>query len=224
MTFSREWEQRYRKGGAISQWPWSDVVRLFRRHFGTATDKISILELGCGSGANVPFFVAEGVDYYAIEGSPTAVKELIARHPQLAGRIKVGDFALGIPFNVEFDAIIDRSSVTHNDSAAIKKTLQYCYEKLKGHGIYIGIDWFSDQHSDLRYALPVEGDPFTFDSFAQGRFHDVGKVHASSYAHLQSLFERFELVWVEQKAVRQFVPDDDLTQVTWNFVARKNGA
>lgn len=225
MTFSQEWEQRYQGAGAISLWPWSDLVRLFRRHFGSNFSKrIRVLELGCGSGANIPFFAAENVEYYAIEGSSAAVSELVLRNPSLAGKVKVGDFTLGIPFDIDFDAIIDRSSVTHNDTASIKKTLEYCYAKLQVNGIYIGIDWFSDDHSDLRYALPVEGDSFTFDSFAKGRLCDVGKVHVSSYTHLKSLFKRFELIWVEKKAIQQMIPDSELCQVTWNFVARKNGA
>ena len=46
-----------------------------------------VLELGCGAGANIPFFLALGMDYYAIEGSPTIVKQLHKRYADLADKI-----------------------------------------------------------------------------------------------------------------------------------------
>ena len=38
--------------------------------------KFCVLELGCGAGANIPFFSSLNVEYYAIEGSPTIVESL----------------------------------------------------------------------------------------------------------------------------------------------------
>lgn len=37
---------------------------------------LRVLELGCGAGANIPFFAAINAEYYGIEGSSTQVKRL----------------------------------------------------------------------------------------------------------------------------------------------------
>ena len=41
-----------------------------------------VLELGCGPGANIPFFLSQGADYYAAEGSETIVVELQKKFPR----------------------------------------------------------------------------------------------------------------------------------------------
>lgn len=222
MTFSQEWDERYQRTGPTSLWPWSDLVRLFRR-FCASRDgrKLRVLELGCGYGANIPFFLAEGVDYYAIEGSPTAVHAISQRFPNLANNIVVADFTAAIPFDLVFDVVIDRSSLTHNDTNSIKRTLDSCLAKLSSRGMYVGIDWFSDEHSELRHGCPIEGDPFTFHAFAKGLFCGVGKVHASTDAHLKALFESFDFLWLEKKTVQQKIPDVGACHATWNLVASK---
>lgn len=222
MTFSREWEQRYQRTGLTSLWPWSDMVRLFRRHCASHEGKVlKVLELGCGSGANIPFFLSEGADYYAIEGSSTIVAELRRRFPELDDNILAGDFTEGIPFECRFDVIVDRSSLTHNDTPSIQRTLDDCRTKLADGGIYIGVDWFADEHSELRHGSPLEGDPYTFHQFSSGLFSNVGRVHFSTEEHLQSLFERFNILWLEKKMMQQRVPDADVCHVTWNLVAAK---
>ena len=50
------WSGTYEKGGQDIQWPWSDVVGLTVRHARPVAEYKRTLELGFGSGANIPFF------------------------------------------------------------------------------------------------------------------------------------------------------------------------
>jgi len=95
-----------------------------------------VLELGCGAGANIPLFLALGIEYFAIEGSPTIVAQLHERYPELANQIVVGDFTAEQSFSGDFDLIIDRASVTHNNTSAIKSALGMAYKALKPGGTY----------------------------------------------------------------------------------------
>src|SRR5207244_611872 len=99
---------------------------------------LRILEIGCGAGANIPFFLAVKADYYAIEGSATVVGQLHERYPELKTRIVAGDFTKDIPFDGPFDVAVDRSSLTHNDTPSIRRCLKQVREKLKEGGLYIG--------------------------------------------------------------------------------------
>src|SRR4029077_14742021 len=56
MGFSKEWDDCYRRGGQAIKWPWSDVISLVMRHARPTGSEFRVLELGCGSGANIPFF------------------------------------------------------------------------------------------------------------------------------------------------------------------------
>ena len=80
----------------------------------------TVLEIGFGAGANIPFFRAIKVDYSGIEGSPT-IRETVARnYPELAGKLYVGDF-LSYGFPERYGIIVDRASMTHNSTSAIRR-------------------------------------------------------------------------------------------------------
>lgn len=116
MGFSIEWENTYQAGAHNSVWPWSEVVSLTSRYFRGDKTGLRVLELGCGAGANIPFFAAINAEYYGIEGSSTQVKRLQKQYmePSCADEclekedkkqinVSVGDFTKALPFAGEFD-------------------------------------------------------------------------------------------------------------------------
>ena len=144
--FSPEWEQRYAEGTHLSRWPWTDVVAYTHRYAKPPGAFRRVLELGCGAGANIPFFLARGDDYHAVEGSRHIVNNLTARFPALASKILVGDFTKELGFQGQFDLVVDRGSLTSNDSAAIARCLGLVHAKLRPGGLLLGIDWFTTEH------------------------------------------------------------------------------
>ena len=58
MNFSKEWEERYRENTHLSVWPWSNLISYVMRYARPENKDFSVLELGCGAGANIPFFSA----------------------------------------------------------------------------------------------------------------------------------------------------------------------
>ncbi len=220
MSFSNEWEQRYAENTHLSVWPWSDVVSLTRRHCRTLGAGSRVLELGCGAGANIPFFEALGVAYHAVEGSPTIVATLHERLPHLADSIVTGDFTQPWAFAPGFDLVIDRASLTCNGGQAIRRCLRQAYDALLPGGFFIGVDWYSTLHSD--YANGERGeDAFTRKAFTSGSFANTGNVHFSDEAHLRDLFQDFELVMLEEKQAVRYEPADNHRFASWLLVARK---
>ncbi|MBI1829456.1 MAG: class I SAM-dependent methyltransferase [Thaumarchaeota archaeon] len=221
MTFSKEWDQRYKDNTNMSVWPWSDMVSYVVRYCGPINPKFRILELGCGAGANIPFFTSFDVEYYAIEGSTTMVNKLKDKYPKLKENLRVGDFTHEIPFDVDFDLVVDRSSVTHNTTEGIRQCLKYVHKKLKMEGKYVGIDWFSTLHSEYPKGLESE-DLFTRTGYQSGQFAHVGRVHFSDKPHLLDLFKKFDILVLEHKIVKTEIPDEGRNFAYWNFVAKKN--
>lgn len=219
MVFSKEWEQRYKDNTNMSIWPWSDLVSYVNRYAGI-TSQSSILELGCGAGANIPFFLYLGVKYYAIEGSATIVNELKRKFPNLQENIMAGDFTSDITFSENFDIIVDRSSLTHNSTEEIVKCLKNIENKMKPGGKYIGIDWFSTQHAAFNQECTIE-DEFTRSNYQSGQFKNVGMVHFSNKEHLQELFKNFNFLVLEHKIVKKEIPLSNDVFASWNFVVQK---
>ena len=168
--FSEDWDNQYKNNSQMSIWPWSDLISMYMRYVNPKLKgTINVLELGVGAGANIEFFKALSVNYFAIEGSPFIVNKLQKKHGEFGKNIVAGDFTKEIPFTEKFDVIIDRSSLTHNTTADINHCLNMLRNRLNKNGFFVGIDWFSTQHSDKKFATK-QLDDNTFTDFTQGNF------------------------------------------------------
>ncbi len=220
MNFSKEWEGLYNANMQISSWPWTNLVSYVMRYAPPDKPGFKVLELGCGSGANIPFFIKSKVEYYAIEGSSIAVERLWRKYPELKEHILVGDFTKDIPFEMKFDLVVDRGSLTHNSAKAIKICLGLVYEKLKKGGKYIGIDWFSTQNTEYGGGQEDE-DIYTRSRYQEGNFLNMGRAHFSDKEHLIDLFSKFTIIRLEHQAQLNEIPQDEYNWATWNLVASK---
>lgn len=233
MGFSIEWEKTYQTGAHNSVWPWSEVVSLTNRYFKGDKSGLRVLELGCGAGANIPFFAAIGAEYCGIEGSATEVAKLQERYECDRGTGKCargenclitvlsGDFTEYLPFEGEFDLILDRGSVTHNSTADIRKTIALSYEKLRKGGYYFGLDWFSTNFgvfSDPEEVYDVIDDHTRV--FHSGYFEGLGNVHFSDADHIQELFRQMTMIELYEKINTYAIPKDKKIAY-WSFVAQK---
>jgi hypothetical protein len=226
IMFSNEWEERYAQGRSHNPFPRTDLITYMSWYSGYKVGA-RILELGPGIGCNIVYFYTIGADYYGIEGSKTAVETIFKRFstPWIKGRIIQGDFTEEIPFEGEFDIIVDRGSLTHNHTEDIVKCLKLVREKLNPSGIYIGIDWFSWIDRERLHGSP-EKDEYTY-SFESGKFHNCGNVHFSTKPHLLYLFNEagLQIKVLDHKTIQNKIAQNDIEdyQATWNIVAvRKN--
>ncbi|TLU81980.1 MAG: class I SAM-dependent methyltransferase [Chlorobium sp.] len=223
MGFSSEWDKCYQAKSQLSVWPWSDIVSLVNRYCKNLIAKGGgrVHEFGCGAGANIPFFLALGMDYSAVEGSPTIVRQLHERYPDLADKIRIGDFTRNPQFPCNYDIVIDRAALTHNTTKAIRCALQIAFDSLKPGGVFIGTDWFSKNHTDFNGGEQSE-DEFTRNNHIKGQFIGVGNVHFSDEPHLRDLFSKYEIIFMEEKIFKRYEPKDNHQFASWNIVARKS--
>jgi len=110
------------------KYPAVEVVRFVARNFYSAKSRedIKILEIGCGSGANLWFIAKEGFQASGIDGSRVAIDRLKKRLAQdkLKADLHIGD-VMQLPFaDNQFDCIIDCECMYANsfkDSLVIVK-------------------------------------------------------------------------------------------------------
>jgi len=220
--FSDDWDNQYKNNAQMSTWPWSDLISMYMRYVNPQLKApVKVLELGVGAGANIAFFEALSVNYFAIEGSPFIVEKLRQKHGEFGKNIVAADFTKEIPFTEKFDVIIDRSSLTHNTTKDIKHCLELIKSQLNVGGFFIGIDWFSTLHSDKKYA-EKQLDDNTFADFTEGNFAQVGDVHFSDDKHIKALFNQYTLLVLEHKVHQQFIPNTEKYYATWDFVAQRD--
>ena len=219
-----EWEMTYSSGKHANSWPWSDLVSLYFRYckFLVLQDSYpKVLELGSGTGNNYPFWRSLGADYFGIEFSASAVAISIDRFPELQNRLQTGDFSTLESTSECFDIICDRASVTHCSNLDTQKVILSSLNSLKRGGLYLGVDWFSKNHSD--YCTPsTHIDANTRSDFMNGQFVGIGQVHFANREEMLGIFKDFEILELTEKIVTSHYPDTDTHQfASWNIVARK---
>jgi SAM-dependent methyltransferase len=220
MNSKAQWSKTYSQGGQDIRWPWSDVVGLTVRHARPREDYERILELGFGSGANIPFFLERGCEYHGIEACENIVDSVRRRFPTVAGALACADFTKEIPFAPPFDLVVDRAALTHNTREAMREGIGLARSALRPGGLFIGVDWFSTAHSELQRGRPTD-EPFTRQDYAEGIFQGLGVVHFCDERVLRELFTGFRFVALEHKTTQQMLPNDSLICV-WNFVVQKS--
>lgn len=143
MSFNPLWENIY----ANREWgkyPNENVVRFIAGNFYKfQRDDISILEIGCGSGANLWYIAKEGFNTFGIDGSETAISicrnYLNSELKIWKGEVLVGDI-VNLPFHDKmFDAIIDCEAIYCNSFLDSKKIISEVYRVLKINGLFLSI-------------------------------------------------------------------------------------
>ncbi|MBI4138600.1 class I SAM-dependent methyltransferase [Candidatus Uhrbacteria bacterium] len=119
---SETFERQYREDGFASQrrYPNEALIRFINSTFGSRSmaerSSCRVLELGCGSGANLWMIAKEGFDAFGLDTAPTGIelcKQMLNLWGGLQANLVVGDMR-HLPYQDEmFDAIVDVVSMQH---------------------------------------------------------------------------------------------------------------
>jgi len=207
------WDKIYKSSEQISTWPWSDVVSiLFKYAKKLIKDKKKkILELGFGSGANIPFFLKQKIQYYGVEGSKFIYKRVGLKYPKLKKNFVNCYFNEDFFKKKKFDVIFDRASICLNNIEDIKKIIELIYNKLKPGGLFIGIDWYSKNCSDFSKKK-------NYLFFKKGKFKNMS-IFFSDKDNLFVFFKKFKIIYISEKIVKDHMSQDILA--SWNIVCKK---
>jgi len=209
------WKKIYKSGEQMSAWPWSHLVSIFCKHtrFSINNKKKKILELGFGSGANIPFFLKHECDYYGVERNEFIYKKIKLKYPKLKKKLVNCNFNNDFLKKIFFDVIFDRASISLNNFENIKKTIEIIYKKLKPGGLFIGIDWYSKKCSD--FLKKRKGNYYFFKT---GKFKNMS-IFFSDKKNLLNFFKKFEIIYISEKIITDHISKSKLA--SWNVVCKK---
>ena len=227
MNFSPDWDKVYSRGQQFVSWPWSEVVTALFKIKGNKEKKI-VLELGCGTGPNIAVVRSLSYKYIGVDGSQTAIDSINSQYSNDSNVSALCADFTSINFWKDLkepvDIILDRSAVTHNTTSDINKVLDFSLKALVKNGIFLGFDWFSTDHGDIRFAKS-KLDDHTFSDFTQGQFKDVGNVHFSDESHIKELFINYKINNLNHKIIKDHInPNIELAGnvlAAWNIQAEK---
>jgi SAM-dependent methyltransferase len=170
---TNDWETEiYGRGRQVNRWPFSDVVSdVTRLTAGADRSALSVLDLGCGAGNNVWFFLDSGFEVCGIDIAPSAIKIALDRIRALGypePDLRVGDIA-HLPWSDgRFDLVVDRGTISQVSLEDVEKTLAEVHRVLKPGGIFLSYNLFGWNNSGRSHGLEVA--PRSFGGFTGGRF------------------------------------------------------
>lgn len=217
MTFDPAWESGY-ANKSVGLGRNSTIYQLMDSFCDGRQERV--LELGCGVGYNIEYWLKRNADYYGLDGSQTAISACHHVWPFLRERIVCCDFTQGFPFT-GFDVIFDRAAIAHNDLEGIRRTVKYIYDVLKPGGIFVSCDWFSDSHSDMARGDAVADGVSTRSGYMEGNFRNCGKVHYSSREEIVELFSDFAGVLLQERTIHQEQAGREFTWAVFDIVMRR---
>lgn len=221
------WEQVF-KNQEWGKYPPVPLIRFIAKNYYNIPerDNIRILELGCGTGANLWYLAREGFMVYGLEGSRTAVDILRKRFKEekledRIAKILVGDYLELLdefPDNY-FDCIIDIESLSCNPFPCAEKAIIKAFNKLKLNGKMLSISFAKDtwgltdaDEVDYHAVLPKEGP-----------MKDKGLTRYLTYDDIFKLYktESTQIDFIERQDYWYDYPDKTKVVSEWIIAVRK---
>ena len=207
------WENLYKSNKHRSIWPWNDVIKLTKKFY-RKKNITNILELGCGFGANIPFFLNENFNYHGIDFSPFAIKTVKKNFPSLKKKLYTSDLN---KFNFnhlekKFDLIIDRGTTTHLKDNNINKLFAKLPEFLNAKAIVICCSLYSEKCDDRKKN--------NTNYFSKGIFKGVGYINFFNKKKLNKIFSNWDILHMEEVTYSEYLINKKKYSY-WNLVLRK---
>jgi ubiquinone/menaquinone biosynthesis C-methylase UbiE len=177
------------------RYPGEELIRFVARNFYSKHNRkdIKILEVGCGSGANLWYLAREGFKTYGFDGSSVAIEkaENFLKKENLTADLKQGD-ALNLPYDdAMFDAVLDVECLYANSLVDTSVILKEIYRVLKPGGL-IYSKTFSVGMSGEKTGLRMTEEPNTFLEMPDGPLHkEYGIIRLTSEKEIPKIYHLF---------------------------------
>ena len=202
LNYTGHWDIKFQQR-EWGRYPPEDLVRFMARNFKHDNpNEKNVLEVGCGPGANLWFFVREGFNTSGIDISPKAIElakdrihHEVASSDQINIDLRVGNF-LKLPWREDcFDAVVDNFAIYANPLEGIKKTISEIHRVLKSGGVGFSKFWGKNCTG---YGSGVALEDGSFTEIESGPCFNMGLCHFVDEQELRVLFSSFDELTIEK--------------------------
>jgi ubiquinone/menaquinone biosynthesis C-methylase UbiE len=198
MGFDKNWETIF-SNQSWGKYPSEEIIRFIARAYFSISNRkeVSILDLGCGGGANTWFLAREGFDTFGIDGSLSAIKQAsyLLKKDNLQAELIVGDFTKLDYDDLLFDTVLDSSAVQHNTWKNILAIHSEIHRVLKPNGFFWG-RMINIETSAMETGKEVEKN--TFSNIEDGLASSIALTHRFSLEEVNILMKKYVNVKVDR--------------------------
>lgn len=199
--YNAHWDEKFRTR-RWGRYPPEDLVRFIGRTYADEDrGNISVLEVGCGPGANLWFLHREGFRVSGIDISPAAI-EFAAGRLEIENKglnpfpfdLKVGDFSK-LPWpDQSFDLVIDIFALYANTLDVIQAAANEVHRVLKPGGHFYSKLW---GENTTGFGKGHEVEPGTYEGIPHGPCAGMGVSHFFNREEISRVFGNFDLAAVD---------------------------
>ena len=168
----KKWyENSYKNSGFKAQrrYPNEELLRFLGVNFFhkdvTNRESIKVLEVGCGSCANLLMIAKEGFDSYGLDLSGESLKlgREMLNNWQVDAELKQGSF-LELPYEDDvFDVVVDVLSMACTNHENYLQGIDEVYRVLKKGGLFFSYTPNQNSDSFINYKPAIKVDPYTLN-------------------------------------------------------------
>lgn len=196
MSWDSGWDNIFRDN-EWGKYPSEFLVRYVGRNFSKGKERsgMKVLEVGCGTGANLWFLAREGFSVFGIDGSAVglerAKKYLSAEG--LDADLRHGDI-VSLPYDDEtFDAVVDVECVYANSLKDSKKIVSEIFRVLKPGGKFFSITFMTGTYGDGQ-GQALKDEPNTYSELSEGALKKgYGIIRFTSEEDIDLLYSLFKI-------------------------------
>jgi len=224
MNSNVSWDSVWEKVFQEQEWgkyPGESLIQFMARNFYKKIRKnIKILEVGCGTGANIWYLSRERFDAYGIDGSQTAISIATKRleTENLKAYFLVGDI-LKLPFEDDFfDCVVDVECLYANNWKNSSSILSEINRVLKQNGLFYSRTFSSDMF--VSNAIPIS-EYYEYNEVGGGALLGKGFVRLINLDLIKKLYgDIFSLRTVD---LLEYTRDNGQMKISeWIIIAEKN--
>lgn len=189
-TFDTRWEEVHGQT-EWGKYPSEDVIRFVaRNYYKRVREQVSIVDVGCGGGANTWYLAKEGFDVYAFDGSKSAVEKTKNRIVQegLEAQFKVADAANTGYGDEQFDVVIDSAVIYANTTSGVSCILDEMYRILKPEGKIFSTGLFSEDTTGFGTGEKI--DDKTYRNLESGAIANLETIHFFDEKEIRELWSQ----------------------------------
>jgi ubiquinone/menaquinone biosynthesis C-methylase UbiE len=194
MEGKNSWDPIWEEVFTSQEWgkyPGESLIQFVARNFYKLDrKKIKLLEVGCGTGANIWYMSRENFDVYGIDGSKSAIEIATKRiaDERLTATLKVGDI-VNLPYQENhFDAVIDNECLYANDTANSNLILSEIYRVLKPGAMFYSRTFSNDMYVGENLRSKVR---FEFKDISDGPLAGKGFVRLIDRVGINELYGKY---------------------------------
>ena len=219
------WNKKYQDGHS-QRYVWDEIVSFYfnfcRQPHGYET--LKVLEVGCGTGANLVFFAELGHRVSGVDGADEAIRKAagLFKEKKLTAELLTGSFCeLRFPDH-KFDIVVDRGALTCVGKDDFKRAFFEVQRVLKPGG-YFFFNPYADFHSEAPKKVNKNG---LAEIQSDGRFLKKGFLNFFSEDDIRNIFDKD--IWTihsfKKKSLTELALGNNPVHGEWIVVVQKTGA